>query len=80
MAWGENVTNEFRWPDGRWWQGFGREAPAHWRDVERILDTHAWFWTITGVKRGGGLDSCLVIHKQVKKHRHSQATAQLDRG
>lgn len=32
--------------------------------TEEILKTHDWFWTITGMHQGGGLDCSIVIYKE----------------
>ena len=38
-------------------------GPALPRAIERILDTNAWFYSITGAHVGGGLDSAVIIQK-----------------
>lgn len=40
-----------------------RRPPEVTRPVEDILAENDWFWTITGVHRGGGVDASLVIRK-----------------
>ena len=38
-------------------------GPALPGAIERILDSNAWFYTVTGAHAGGGLDSTLIIQK-----------------
>ena len=47
-----------------YWFGFVRElAETLDARTQALLRAHDWFWVVTGVPQGGGLDCSMVIRK-----------------